>query len=102
MSENHISVCEHGRLRRSCEVCDLADQCDQLERERDELREALAARRKQMGVACMKHDLTHSLACGHCYAELTQVLREAMNDLKHANARSAKARIAYALQRAGG
>lgn len=47
-----------------------------LERERDEAREALAARTKQMGVACMKHDLTHALACGYCEKELREALRE--------------------------
>ena len=30
---------------------------------------ALQVRSKQIGVACLKHDLTHSLACGHCAAE---------------------------------
>lgn len=44
--------------------------------ERDE---ALAARTKQIGVACMTHDLTHALACGHCYAEALETLRELTN-----------------------
>jgi hypothetical protein len=59
---------------------DGADPCEgyqQLQRElaamtaqHEGLRKALEARNKQLGVACLKHDLTHSLACGHCFAEL--------------------------------
>jgi hypothetical protein len=64
------------------------------ERERDELREALAARRKQMGVACMKHDLTHSLACGRCYAELVDALQAVLTT------HSAEAEADMALQNA--
>jgi hypothetical protein len=47
----------------------------QLERELAAAQEALAARNKQLGVACMKHDLTHSLACGHCFAARDESLR---------------------------
>jgi chromosome segregation ATPase len=45
--------------------------------DRDTLREELAKRAKQLGVACMTHDLTHSLACGHCHKELRELVREA-------------------------
>lgn len=34
-----------------------------------ELEAELQQRAGQIGVACLKHDLTHSLACGHCLAE---------------------------------
>jgi hypothetical protein len=40
------------------------------ERERDMLVEALKERLKQIGVACLKHDLIHSLVCGVCHSEL--------------------------------
>lgn len=49
------------------------------------LREELKKRAKQLGIACTTHDLTHSLACGHCYAELRArqaVLVEALTDLQ--------------------
>ena len=48
-----------------------------------ELEESLKIRTKQIGVACLKHDLTHSLACGRCFAEqqaLIEVAREALSD----------------------
>jgi len=47
----------------------------------EKLKEALRIRSKQIGVACLKHDLTHSLKCGHCYKDLEQQnkrLREAL------------------------
>lgn len=110
------TICRHGCLRRSCETCDLAEDVERLERERDHWKEqsrkwcddftklepelrrvvelakqckterdaalkALATRTKQMGVACMEHDLTHSLACGHCYAEALEALRALVGDL---------------------
>jgi len=37
-----------------------------------ELEAALAQRSKQIGVACLKHDLVHSLVCGICFSELTK------------------------------
>lgn len=49
------------------------------EQTRDELAAALAARNKQLGVACTTHDLTHALACGHCFDELAAALRELNN-----------------------
>jgi NADP-dependent 3-hydroxy acid dehydrogenase YdfG len=36
----------------------------------------LKERATQIGVACLKHDLTHSLACGHCLADAEQRLAE--------------------------
>ncbi len=39
-----------------------------LQAEIERLKEALQVRSKQIGVACLKHDLTHALACGHCHA----------------------------------
>ena len=58
-----------------------APDTNRLERERDAALKALATRTKQMGVACMEHDLTHSLACGHCYAEALEALRAFVGDL---------------------
>ena len=40
------------------------------------LQDALKVRSKQIGVACMKHDLTHRLACGHCYKQLQDALEQ--------------------------
>ena len=31
-------------------------------------------RAKQIGVACLKHDLTHSLECGRCYRDMKEAL----------------------------
>jgi len=53
------------------------ERLEELWAEIDTLREELKKRAKQIGVACMKHDLTHSLACGHCHAELRELVREA-------------------------
>ena len=33
-------------------------------------------RASQIGVACIKHDLTHSLACGHCLADAERKVAE--------------------------
>jgi hypothetical protein len=41
-----------------------------------ELRKALEARNKQLGVACTTHDLTHALACGLCFEYLRSLLDE--------------------------
>jgi len=35
-----------------------------------ELEAELQARANQLGVACLKHDLTHALACDHCLSEV--------------------------------
>jgi hypothetical protein len=51
------------------------------ERQRNELAEALRVRTKQLGVACMTHDLTHALACGHCFRELAETLRRYRNEV---------------------
>lgn len=49
----------------------LHDKNEELQAEAKRLKEALAVRSKQIGVACLKHDLTHALSCGHCHAELS-------------------------------
>jgi len=49
-----------------------------------ELEALLQQRAKQIGVACMKHDLTHSLACGRCLTEAERrlaVAREALTNI---------------------
>lgn len=50
-----------------------------------ELEQGLNERNKQLGVACDKHDLTHSLACGRCHAELRAENERLMRDLRAAN-----------------
>ena len=30
----------------------------------------LKQRSKQIGIACLKHDMTHSLCCGKCFADM--------------------------------
>mgnify|MGYP003479971943 CR=1 FL=1 len=42
---------------------------ERLTAELADYRKALEVRNKQLGVACMKHDLVHSLACGICLTE---------------------------------
>ena len=46
----------------------LIDEVSLAKNYRDILREELEKRAKQLGVACLEHDLTHSLACGRCLA----------------------------------
>lgn len=48
----------------------------QLWDEREQITEALKVRSKQIGVACLKHDLTHALACGHCYAQQDATIQQ--------------------------
>ena len=50
----------------------------------------LNARAKQIGVACMKHDLIHALACGYCLREaerqrdeLAEALRKLLSAPRH-------------------
>jgi len=53
--------------------------------ERDALKASLAERTQQIGVACSRHDLTHSLACGRCHKELLaerDALRAEMDDAR--------------------
>jgi len=53
------------------------------EAEVERLKAELKTRAKQIGIACMEHDLTHSLACGRCYAEseaVVKVLAEKLNE----------------------
>ena len=45
------------------------DEVERLTAELADYRKALEVRNKQLGVACMKHDLVHSLACGICLTE---------------------------------
>ncbi len=47
-----------------------------------ELEAELQKRAKQIGVACMTHDLTHSLACGRCLTEAERKLAVAREALK--------------------
>ena len=47
----------------------LKAQVERLTAELADCRKALEVRNKQLGVACMKHDLVHSLACGICLTE---------------------------------
>ena len=47
----------------------LKAQVERLTAELADYRKALEVRNKQLGVACMKHDLVHSLACGICLTE---------------------------------
>ena len=47
-----------------------------------ELEAELQKRAKQIGVACMTHDLTHSLACGRCLTEAERNLAVAREALK--------------------
>ncbi len=42
----------------------------------------LQRRAGQIGVACLKHDLTHSLACGHCLDEARAALSVAMDAME--------------------
>lgn len=51
---------------------------------------ALAQRSKQIGIACMKHDLIHALECGLCFRyaisqrdELAEALRELLLAPRH-------------------
>lgn len=57
----------------------LKEENERLRAENATLREELRKRAKQIGVACMKHDLTHSLACGHCHEELRELVREVID-----------------------
>jgi UTP:GlnB (protein PII) uridylyltransferase len=41
-----------------------------------EAQASLKERSTQVGVACSKHDLTHSLVCGHCHEDAVQVIRQ--------------------------
>lgn len=49
--------------------------------ERDRLRKELKKRAKQLGVACIEHDLTHALACGRCLAEANARIAELEKEL---------------------
>ena len=51
----------------------------------DELKDELKKRSKQIGVACLRHDLTHSLACGRC------------SELRDKEVQDLKAALCYAL-----
>lgn len=65
---------------------DLAAELAEVKKECDALRDELRKRAKQLGVACETHDLTHALACGHCYAELLARNAELMNAIQQAYA----------------
>lgn len=70
-----------------------------LEREIDALTSELRQRAEQIGVACHKHDLTHSLACGQCMNELraeNEVLK-----IKNSSLCSAVAEAADVMEKAG-
>jgi hypothetical protein len=47
---------------------------DDLRQRVADLEDSLSVRSKQIGVACLKHDLIHSLKCGRCYSELEEQL----------------------------
>jgi nitrite reductase/ring-hydroxylating ferredoxin subunit len=51
------------------------DRCEKAEARVMELEPELQRRANQLGVACLKHDLTHSLACGHCLEQAREALR---------------------------
>lgn len=56
----------------------LAEKDAEIERLKQELKQ----RANQIGVACLKHDLTHSLACGRCLEDakgLIKEMRDALN-----------------------
>ena len=44
----------------------------------EQMKTELVRRANQVGVACLKHDLTHSLACGHCLEEARSSLGTAL------------------------
>lgn len=59
---------------------------DKLNAQVEALRDELKIRAKQLGVACLRHDLTHSLQCGHCFATMQEAL-EAIIDIGDKNGR---------------
>lgn len=64
-----------------CLCQEAADALESADKRIAELEAELQKRAKQIGVACMTHDLTHSLACGRCLTEAERklaVAREAM------------------------
>lgn len=59
-----------------------ADALEAADKRIAELEAELQKRAKQIGVACMTHDLTHSLACGRCLTEAERKLAVAREALK--------------------
>lgn len=55
------TLCRHGSLRRSCETCDLSEDCDCLERENAALREALRRYRNEVPLGHQPHMLAHEV-----------------------------------------
>lgn len=51
-----------------------------LQQENEKLKNELAIRAKQIGVACLRHDLTHSLACGRCLEKAIEALEFYANE----------------------
>lgn len=44
-----------------------------------ELADMTEERNHRLGIACTRHDLVHSLACGHCFHEMTAEMDAALN-----------------------
>jgi hypothetical protein len=58
-----------GKITEGVHTCTPNPVIERLTAELADYRKALEVRNKQLGVACMKHDLVHSLACGICLTE---------------------------------
>lgn len=65
---------DKGRARWKCGATPDQHRIAALEAELAATRKALEARTKQLGVACTRHDLHHTLACGHCLEEAERAL----------------------------
>lgn len=59
-----------------------------LESEKVALEKELQTRAKQIGVACLRHDLTHSLACGRCLNIAVEALRVYASDSRWSHGRN--------------
>ena len=83
------NCCAYSRSECCCNTCwpesfcnKAADALEAADKRIAELEAELQKRAKQIGVACMTHDLTHSLACGRCLTEAERKLAVAREALK--------------------
>ena len=83
------NCCAYSRSECCCNTCwpesfcnKAADALEAADKRIAELEAELQKRAKQIGVACMTHDLTHSLACGRCLTEAERNLAVAREALK--------------------
>ena len=79
-----------------------ADALEAADKRIAELEAELQKRAKQIGVACMTHDLIHSLACGRCLTEAERKLDVARKAMTKAATLECNGVIRAALAQIGG